>query len=138
MVRRMMNATDVVLITALAEAVTMGTSVVRANMVGEIVKEAMVSKRDGTTVAGLARQGAMARATLEKAAEAIMDVDPKARVTAAVALAAGIPEVAWEQGVVTTRICREVGWEEAAPATILNTDMALVGVIMALVPGAAP
>jgi hypothetical protein len=106
----MMNGTDVVLISVLVEVAIMATSVVRANTAAGNVKEVMVARRDRTTGAGQARQGATACATLEKAAEAItvvitaiMDVDPQAQGLEALATIAAIPAVAWDQGVVTTR-----------------------------------
>jgi hypothetical protein len=90
MVRRMMNATNVVLITALAEVATTA---------GEIVSEA-AARRNGTTVVGQARHRAMACATLERVAEAITvvimattGVNPQAQDTAVVAMNAAIPAV---------------------------------------------
>jgi hypothetical protein len=110
MVRRMMNATDVVLNTATAEAATTANTVVRANPVAGTEKEAMVARRDGTTSAGLAHPEGMARATLEKVGEANtvvitanMDADTQAQDIVALSTIAAIPAVAWEQGVVTTR-----------------------------------
>jgi hypothetical protein len=110
MVRRRMNATDVVLSSAMAEAATTATSVVRANPAAGTAKEAMVARRDGTTGAGQVHQKGMARATLEKVGEAstvvitaIMDADTQAQDIVALSTIAAIPAVAWKQGVVTTR-----------------------------------
>jgi hypothetical protein len=111
MVMRMMNATDEVLNTAMEEAATTVTTVVRAITAGEIVSAASAGKGDETLVVRRAPHRAMACATLEKVAEVIT--------------------------VVITKTCLEVGWDGAA-AALTNTGMAPVGARMVLLPGAGP